>query len=71
MFKYAVADREERNRIARRSHARGRSQGRNEAQVLIRDWWEKATRGGTQPPDLDNPPPLIDTDDNDDDGRTA
>lgn len=63
MFKYAVADREERNRIARINRARGRS----EAQARIRAWWEEATKGGTQPPDLDNPPPFIDTDDNDDD----
>ena len=32
MFKYATADREERRRIARQAHARGRSEGRSEAQ---------------------------------------
>ena len=59
MFKYATADRKERQRIARRAHARGRS----EARTQIQAWWEEATKGGTQPPSLDNPPPLlIDTD---------
>ena len=62
MFKYATADREERNRIERRAHARGRS----EAEARIIAWWDAATKGGTQPPSLDNPPPLIDTDDNND-----
>ena len=79
MFKYATADREERNRIERRARARGRDEGlsagriegHGEAQARIQAWWEEATNGGTQPPSLDNPPPLIDTDDNDDDGRTA
>ena len=84
MFKYATADRQERQRIARRAHARGRSEGlsegrseglseginegRTEAQARIKAWWEEATRGGTQPPSLDYPPPLIDTDDSDADG---
>ena len=31
MFKYATADREERNRIERRARARGRDEGRMEA----------------------------------------
>ena len=65
MFKYATADREERNRIERRAHARGLSEGHSEAQARIQAWWQAATRGGTQPPSLDNPPPLIDTDDSD------
>ena len=99
MFKYATADREERERIARRAHNEGRneglsegriegrneglSEGRNEgrvegrmeghgeAQAKIQSWWEQATNGGTQPPSLDNPPPLIDADDNDADGSAA
>ena len=71
MFKYAVADREERNRIARRARARGLAEGRNEAQARIQSWWEEATKGGTQPPSLDNPPPLIDTDDSDARGGSA
>ena len=75
MFKYATADRQERERIARRAHARGRdeglSEGRNEAQDNIRAWWEEATNGGTQPPSLDNPPPLIDADDSNADGSAA
>ncbi len=71
MFKYAVADRAERNRIARINHARGRSEGRSEAQTLIQAWWEEATKGGTQPPDLDNPPPFIDVGDDNDRGSDA
>ena len=99
MFKYATADRKERERIARRAHARGRDEGLNEgrkeglsegrmeglnegrsegrieahgeAQARIQAWWEQATNGGTQPPSLDNPPPLIDTDDTDADGSAA
>ena len=87
MFKYAVADREERNRIERRARARGRDEGlsegrkegrsegriegHGEAQARIQAWWENATNGGTQPPSLDNPPPLIDTDDSDADGSAA
>ena len=87
MFKYATADREERERIARRAHNEGRneglSEGRNEgrvegrmeghgeAQAKIQSWWEQATNGGTQPPSLDNPPPLIDADDNDADGEAT
>ena len=66
MFKYATADREERERIERRGRARGRAEGRNEmrteAQSLIQSWWEEATKGGTQAPSLDNPPPRIDAD---------
>ena len=62
MFKYATADRQERERIARRDLSRGR----REAQAQIQAWWEEATKGGTQPPSLDNPPPIIDNDtDND------
>ena len=83
MFKYAVADREERQRIARQAHARGRteglsegrseglSEGLTEAQARIKAWWEEATKGGTQPPSLDNPPPLVDTDGNESDGSSA
>ena len=83
MFKYAVADREERNRIARINRARGRSEGlqegrseglqegRSEAQTQIQAWWEEATKGGTQPPDLDNPPPFIDAGDDNDRGRDS
>ena len=79
MFKYAVADREERNRIERRARARGRDEGlsegrmegHDEAQAQIQAWWQQATNGGTQPPSLDNPPPLIDTDDSDADGSAA
>lgn len=58
MFKYAAADRKVRERIARRARAEGRS----EAQAQIQAWWEEATKGGTQAPTLDNPPPLIDND---------
>ena len=79
MFKYATADREERQRIARRAHAEGRTEGRAEgriegraeAQSRIQAWWEEATKGGTQPPDLDHPPPLVATDDSDADGNVA
>ena len=103
MFKYATADREERERIARRAHARGRDEGlsegrmeglsegrmeglsegrmeglsegrmegHGEAQAQIQAWWEQATNGGTQPPSLDNPPPIINTDDTDADGSAA
>ena len=86
MFKYAVADREERQRIARQAHARGRTEGlsegrseglsegrrrAHEAQARIKSWWEEATKGGTQPPSLDNPPPLVDTDGNESDGGSA
>ena len=71
MFKYAVADREERQRIARQAHARGRNEGRTEAEARIKAWWEDATKGGTQPPSLDNPPPLVDTDGNESDGGSA
>ena len=66
MFKYATADRKVRERIARRAMRRGRiegrSEGRNEAQAQIQAWWEEATKGGTQAPALDNPPPRIDND---------
>ena len=75
MFKYAAADRAERNRIERRALARGRREGivegRSEAQARIQSWWEEATKGGTQPPSLDNPPPLIETDDSDAGGGSA
>ena len=119
MFKYATADRKERERIARRAHARGRDEGlsegrmeglsegrkeglsegrkeglsegrkeglsegrieglnegriegHGEAQARIQAWWEQATNGGTQPPSLDNPPPIINTDDTDADGSAA
>ena len=83
MFKYATADREERERIARRARAEGRSeghseghseglvegrnQGRRESDAQFRSWWEEATKGGTQPPSLDNPPPLTDGNEDDDD----
>ncbi len=64
MFKYATADRKVRERIARRALRRGRIEGRNEgrseAQAEIQAWWEEATKGGTQAPALDNPPPRID-----------
>ena len=66
MFKYATADRKVRERIARRARNQGRnegrSEGRTEAQAQIQAWWEEATKGGTQPPALDNPPPRIDDD---------
>ena len=62
MFRYATADRKVRERIARRALRRGRS----EAQAQIQAWWEEATKGGTQAPTLDNPPPRID-----DDGETT
>ena len=62
MFKYATADRKIRERIARRARTEGRNEGRNEAQEQIQAWWEEATKGGTQAPALDNPPPGIDND---------
>lgn len=66
MFKYATADRKVRDRIARRARTEGRnegrSEGRSEAQAQIQAWWEEATKGGTQAPALDNPPPGIDDD---------
>ena len=46
-------------------------EGHGEAQAKIQSWWEEATKGGAQPPSLDNPPPLIDTDDNDAYGSAA
>ena len=67
MFKYATADRKVRERIARRALRRGRNEGRSEArseaQAQIQAWWEEATKGGTQAPTLDNPPPRVDSDD--------
>ena len=33
-----------------------------QAQAQIQAWWEEATKGGTQAPALDNPPPGIDND---------
>ncbi len=74
MFKYATADRKIRDRIARRARTEGRNEGRtegrnegrnegrSEAQAQIQAWWEEATKGGTQAPTLDNPPPRIDDD---------
>ena len=51
MFKYSTADREERERIARRARTR--------AQAQIDAWWEDITKGGTQSVGPDNRPPRL------------
>ena len=52
---HAIADRKERERIARRASAKYR----REYNVQVQAWWQEATKGGAQPPSLDNPPPGV------------
>ena len=52
---YAIADRKERERIARRASAKYR----REYNAQLQAWWQEATKGGTQPASLDNPPPGV------------